>query len=111
MLSILRVINAVVLSRGQQNDQTVRQAREFLTQNRASMIAVFKRNANIGGVPTENIGDLSDLVDNFTLLISACGFLEVSLYPMCLHSALLIVISQHEEKSGMQNKTALNVFS
>lgn len=77
MLSVLRVINGVVLSRGQQNDQTVRQAREFLTQNRASMVAVFKRNANIGGGQAE-VGDLSDLVDNYALLISACGFLEVS---------------------------------
>lgn len=82
MLSILRVINAAVLSRGPQNDQTLHQAREFLKQNRGAMVAVFKRNANVGGVHADNDSEMREvmdaLVDNFTLLVSATGFLDVS---------------------------------
>jgi nuclear pore complex protein Nup205 len=78
MLSVLRIINSVVLSRGQQNNQTLSQAREFLTENRHSLVAVFKRNASIGGIEVNGAIDLNDLVDNYTLLISVTGFLEVS---------------------------------
>ncbi|KAF2398801.1 hypothetical protein EJ06DRAFT_91734 [Trichodelitschia bisporula] len=75
MLSIIRVINAVVLSRGHSNDRTLKLAREFLTENRQSVVGVFKRHASIGG-KSHVAYDLGDLVDNFTLLISATGFLE-----------------------------------
>ncbi|KAF2204144.1 hypothetical protein GQ43DRAFT_201218 [Delitschia confertaspora ATCC 74209] len=75
MLSVLRVINSAVISRGQKNEQTVYQAREFLKENRHSMVAVFKRSVNVGG--TQDIGvDLSNLVDCFTLLVEVTGFLE-----------------------------------
>jgi len=75
MLSVLRIINAAVLSRGPQNDQTLYQAREFLRENRNSMVAVFKRNVKVGGLQDMD-GDLTDLVDCFTVLVSATGFLE-----------------------------------
>jgi len=76
MLSLLRVINAVVVSRGTQNDQTLTQAREFLQENRGCVVSIFKRNAGIGG-KTEGDGDeLNELVDQFTLLVSATGFME-----------------------------------
>ncbi|OCK80455.1 hypothetical protein K432DRAFT_434748 [Lepidopterella palustris CBS 459.81] len=75
MLSVLRVINSAVLACGPQNDQTVFQARQFLKENRQSMVSIFKRNVKIGGL--QDIGaDLSDLVDCFTLLVTATGFLE-----------------------------------
>lgn len=77
MLAVLRVINAVVLSRGQQHEMTLKQAREFLIDCRPSMVGVFKRNAKIGVAKGEDGEDLTDLVDNFTLLIAATGFLEV----------------------------------
>ncbi|KAF2808961.1 uncharacterized protein BDZ99DRAFT_533212 [Mytilinidion resinicola] len=75
MLSVLRIINAAVLSRGPQNDQTLFQAREFLRENRNSMVAVFKRNVKVGGLQDVDT-DLSDLVDCFTVLVSATRFLE-----------------------------------
>lgn len=79
MLSVLRVIVAVVISRGAQNSQTMHQARQFLKDTRASIVAIFKRHAKVGGIAVEGVGDLSELVDAFTLLISATGFLEVRL--------------------------------
>jgi nuclear pore complex protein Nup205 len=81
MLSVLRIVNAVVLSRGHQNDQTVKQARDFLLENRLSMVSVFKRYGRVGGLDVGGNGkiDLEELVEGFTLLISATGFLEVSL--------------------------------
>jgi len=78
MLSVLRIINAVVLARGQQHETTIHLARQFLSENRNTVVAVFKRAAGIGGVRVEADIDLSDLVDGFTLLISATDFLEVS---------------------------------
>ena len=78
MLSVLRIINAVVLARGPQHEATIHLARQFLAENRNTMVAVFKRAAGIGGVRVEEDIDLSDLVDGFTLLISATDFLNVS---------------------------------
>lgn len=80
MLSMLRVINAAVIARGRQNDQTVFQAREFLKENRHSMVAVFKRSVNVGGGDkVETQQDLVDLVDCWTVLVDITGFLQVSL--------------------------------
>jgi len=76
MLSLLRVINAVVVSRGTQNDQTLTQAREFLQENRGCVVSIFKRNAGIGGKVEGNREELNELVDQFTLLVSATGFME-----------------------------------
>lgn len=89
MLSVLRVVNAAVIARGRQNDQTVFQAREFLKESRHSMVAIFKRSVNVGGVVSSRMGgpqaqqdlellaDLRELVDCFTVLVDVTGFLEV----------------------------------
>jgi nuclear pore complex protein Nup205 len=77
MLAVLRVINAVVLSKGPQSEQVSRQAREFLSDVRSSVVGIFKRHAKIGLGRAEDGEDLTDLVDNFTILISAVDFLEV----------------------------------
>ena len=80
MLFVLRVINSAVISRGQKNEQTVYQAREFLKENRHSMVAIFKRSVNVGG--TQDIGvDLGELVDCFTLLVEVTDFLKVCPIP------------------------------
>ncbi|ORY15343.1 nucleoporin Nup186/Nup192/Nup205 [Clohesyomyces aquaticus] len=78
MLAVLRVINAAVIARGRQNDQTVFQAREFLKENRHSMVAIFKRSVNVGvGGVNGGVGeDLMDLVDCFTVLVEITGYLE-----------------------------------
>ncbi|KAI9758701.1 MAG: hypothetical protein M4579_002876 [Chaenotheca gracillima] len=75
LLAVLRIINTAVLSRAQ-HQQTIEQARKFILQNRHSMVAVFKRHANIGGVRKDKSGDLEELVENYVLLISMTGFLE-----------------------------------
>ncbi|KAF2259279.1 hypothetical protein CC78DRAFT_525092 [Lojkania enalia] len=75
MLAILRVINAAVIARGRQNDQTVFQAREFLKESRHSMVAIFKRSVSVGFA--QDIGaHLNDLVDCFTLLVDVTGFIQ-----------------------------------
>jgi nuclear pore complex protein Nup205 len=79
MLSVLRVINAAVIARGRQNDQTVFQAREFLKENRHSMVSIFKRSVNVGvGMGEEVQQDLVNLVDCWTVLVDVTGFLQVS---------------------------------
>ncbi|KAI9894289.1 MAG: hypothetical protein M1814_004143 [Vezdaea aestivalis] len=77
LLSSLRVVNAVVLSRGSQNTQTKDLARTFLSENRLSMVSVFKRHARIGGVHLDKIGDIEELLENYILLIRQTGFLEM----------------------------------
>ncbi|CAN9265100.1 unnamed protein product [Alternaria alternata] len=77
MLAVLRVINAAVIARGRQNDQTVFQAREFLKDNRHSMVSIFKRSVNVGvGVGEELQQDIVDLVDCWTVLVDVTGFLQ-----------------------------------
>lgn len=109
MLSVLRVINAAVIARGRQNDQTVFQAREFLKENRHSMVAVFKRSVNVGGgEKVEAQQDLVDLVDCWTVLVEVTGFLEVSL----VHSGVGVPAYKTQyEDSSILKKTRNNMFS
>ncbi|KAH0562716.1 hypothetical protein GP486_002621, partial [Trichoglossum hirsutum] len=79
LLAVLRVINSAVLSKGPQNQHTIDQARRFLAENRHQIVAIFKRHAKIGGVHTDESGDLEDIVESLTLLISMTKFLEVSM--------------------------------
>ncbi|KAI9775555.1 MAG: hypothetical protein M1839_001033 [Geoglossum umbratile] len=76
LLAVVRVINSAVLSKGPQNQHTIEQARRFLAENRYQVVAIFKRHAKIGGVSTDASGDLEDIVESFTLLISMTKFLE-----------------------------------
>lgn len=75
MLSVLCIINSIVLK--YQSDQTIKAAQEFLAENRPSVVGILKRFAGVGGVEAHDSIDLSDLVDNLTLLISSTGYLEV----------------------------------
>jgi nuclear pore complex protein Nup205 len=78
MLSVLRVINAAVLARGRQNDQTVFQAREFVKENRQSMVSIFKRSVNVGATGGDAAqAVVMDLVDCWTVLVDVTGFLQV----------------------------------
>jgi nuclear pore complex protein Nup205 len=75
MLSVLCIVNSIILK--YQSDQTIKAAQEFLAENRQSVVGILKRFAGVGGVEVHDSIDLSDLVDNLTLLISATGYLEV----------------------------------
>ena len=80
----MHIISSVVLSRGPQNQHTVEQARNFLIMYRHSMVSIFKRQAKIGGVlVADRSGDLDELVDSYSLLITMTGFLEVSCISSC----------------------------
>ena len=80
LLSVLRIVSSLVLSRGPENERTLEQARNFLIRNRPSMVSVFKRQAKIGGVLiADTSDDLDELVDSYAILITMTGFLEVSL--------------------------------
>ncbi|KAI9827753.1 MAG: hypothetical protein M1832_004242 [Thelocarpon impressellum] len=76
LLWVIRVISSVVLSRGPQNEQTMEQGRRFLSENRSSMVAIFKRSARIGGVQADVGGAVDELVENFVLLITMTDFLD-----------------------------------
>jgi len=75
LASLMRVICAVVLSRGSQNQQTLDQGRKFLTENRLSILAVLKKSAGIGtgaGI-SESVDELAE---SYMLLMSVSGFLD-----------------------------------
>ena len=79
LLSLTRVITAIALSRGPQNEQTINSAREFIIENRPLVVSIFKRQARIGGVTFDNEGvDIEDLVGLLVLLIAITNFLDVS---------------------------------
>ena len=79
LLSLTRVVTAIVLSRGPQNEQTINSAREFLVENRPLVVSIFKRQARIGGVTFDDEGvDIEDLVELLVLLIAITNFLDVS---------------------------------
>ena len=93
MLAVLKVIAAVLMARGVENEQMKTLVMEFLSEHRASVVGVFKRNAKIGwggnnagpgrGAEANAEDDgmtavLSECVDMYSLLISATGWLDVS---------------------------------
>lgn len=78
LLSIVRVITSIVLSRGSQNEQTIESAKVFLTENRPLVVSMFKRQARIGGVSFDDAGvDIEELVELVMLLIEMTGFVDV----------------------------------
>lgn len=92
LLRVTRVVGAAVLARGPQSSVTQGPARRFLTQHRALLVQVLKKSAGIGS-GLQHRGDaaedalqmqleqnVGDLAEAFMLLITATGFLEVSLF-------------------------------
>ena len=77
LVSILRVINSIVLVKGSRNQQITAQGRNFLQENRQSMQSVFKASSRTDRMSERARQSLDDLVDNFTVLISATDFLGV----------------------------------
>ena len=85
LLSMLRIISGIVLSRGPQNQRSTEQARQFLDENRLSMVSIFKRQSKVTISRNQKENDrrvediLDELVEIFVLLISLTGFMDVSL--------------------------------
>lgn len=80
LLAVMRVINSVILSRGEQNEQTLAEGRKFLSENRLSVLTVFKRSMNIG--TTDHVVSaeaVNDLADSYMLLITLTSFINVSI--------------------------------
>ena len=79
LLAVMRVINAAVVSRGEQNEQTLTLGRRFLAENRLSVLTVFKRSINIGINGTiSSDGLVDDLAESYMLLITLTSFINVS---------------------------------
>ena len=78
MSSVLRLINSAVLSLGKQNSQIMKQALNFMHQNRASLTGVLKKKINDKFLNSNRISILDDVVDNITLLARISGFVKVS---------------------------------
>ncbi|KFY70946.1 hypothetical protein V499_08837 [Pseudogymnoascus sp. VKM F-103] len=77
LLALMRVINCCVVSRGPQNEQTLAQAKKFVSENRLWMLSVFKRSARIGAAVNNELDEVVDeLSDAYMLLISMSGFLD-----------------------------------
>lgn len=78
LLAITKIVVSLVISRGSQNEQTKSLARSFLSESRSLIVAVFKRDARIGGVSFDDAGvSIEELVELFVLLIAITDFLEV----------------------------------
>lgn len=76
--SVLRVIVTAAFSRGFHNEQMVEQTRGFLTENRQSMVGIFKRFAKIGGSgAADHHNSLTSIAKSYTALVAATDFLEV----------------------------------
>ncbi|KAL4778274.1 nucleoporin Nup186/Nup192/Nup205 [Aspergillus varians] len=75
--SVLRVIVTAAFSRGLHNEQMIQQTRSFLTENRQSMVGIFKRFAKIGGASANHHDALTSIAKSYTALVAATDFLEV----------------------------------
>lgn len=76
--ALLRVICAALLSRGAQNELSLEQGRRFLTDNKLSTMAVFKKSAGLGSSSAASEESVLELVEVFVVLINVTGYLDVS---------------------------------
>ena len=81
LVSVLRIINSIILVKGPRNNQITAQGRNFLLENRQCMQSIFKAASRSDRLSAESRDGLEELVDNFTVLISATDFLGVRLSP------------------------------
>ena len=87
------------MARGPQNDQTIESGRSFLAENRALVVATFKRQAKIGGVSFDDAGiNIEELVELFIMLMSMTDFLNVSRTSPSTAKCNVNTALQHEEQ-------------
>ncbi|KAI5811026.1 nucleoporin Nup186/Nup192/Nup205 [Peziza echinospora] len=78
VLWIMRVVCCCVLSKGPQNKTTQALGYNFLHENKHVALAVFKRNANIGGHKSDaGGGDLRELTEILIILMCLTEYVEV----------------------------------
>ncbi|KAK2744362.1 hypothetical protein FQN57_004257 [Myotisia sp. PD_48] len=78
LLAVLRVIVSTIFARGFHNQAIRDQTRTFLSENRQSMVGIFKRCAKIGSVENSDMKTcLEDLAKSYTALIASVDFLEM----------------------------------
>ena len=83
LVNVLQVIVTIMVSVGEQNKHALTTVRAFLTENRALMVGIFKRQARIvayekGAAEAEAAGALREAAELYVLLISLTGFEQVS---------------------------------
>lgn len=94
LVRVARLIGAAVLARGAQSNTALIPARRFLADHRTLVVQVLKKTAGVAspvglgaGSAVQKIEEhVEDLAEAFMVLISATGFLEVSLI-LC-HAAM-----------------------
>ncbi|TKA29165.1 hypothetical protein B0A50_03675 [Salinomyces thailandicus] len=74
--AVLKVITALVVTRGSNNAATLQQAMTFLQQNRFSMQAVFKRTSALKKTSGPPEKEAEQVADEFARLMLVTGFLE-----------------------------------
>lgn len=96
LVRVARLIGAAVLARGPQSTAALVPARRFLADHRALVVQVLKKTAGVGAAVGGIHGGqkldeyVEDLAEAFMVLISATGFLEVSLGCISSHSSLSV---------------------
>ncbi|KAK3683109.1 hypothetical protein LTR37_020547 [Vermiconidia calcicola] len=74
--AVLRVVTAVVMSRGPSNASVLQQAKAFLQQNRFSMQAVFKRTSAVQKTAGPPEKEAVEVAEEFGKVLLVTGFLE-----------------------------------
>ncbi|WPH01966.1 Hypothetical protein R9X50_00482000 [Acrodontium crateriforme] len=74
--SVLRVITAIVITRGSSNVATLQQAQSFLQNNRFSIQAVFKRTSAVQKTAGPPEVEALEVADELSRLMLVTGFLE-----------------------------------
>ena len=101
----------MVLSRGPESDLTITQAHQFVNEYRPTIASVYKRNAKIGNASEDNEAILGRLVDNFTVLMSFSGVLDVSCYLELPKVTLNGLKLTSRATDGQRQKRGRNVLS
>jgi nuclear pore complex protein Nup205 len=77
--SMLRLLVSVFLSRGQQNQQSQYQLRNFLTENRANMVGAFKQYRGVGpAIPPKSRPVLANVVKSYIAMMSMADVVQVN---------------------------------